>query len=83
MVLAEDEPEVAHIDEEAERLAGDEHRIAAADGVDEQERAAEEREEPEGDRDDRAAGALARDPLHDEAHHEEELGKEAEYRPGV
>src|SRR5579871_5253565 len=45
--FAQDEEDVAGIDEEAAGLAGDEDRVAAVDGVEEEGHAAADREEPE------------------------------------
>src|SRR5437868_15386394 len=43
----QDEIEIADIDDQAERLACDEYRIAAIERIDQQQRAAADREEPE------------------------------------
>src|SRR5690606_23131557 len=75
--------EVAQVDEDAERLAEDDDRLALVEPVDERDEPAADGEEPEGDGDDAALLALARHPLHDEAHGEEQLADEAERQPEV
>src|SRR5262247_2311916 len=60
------EVKVAQIDEHAKRLAEDEDRIADVEGVDQQQEASADRKEPERNRHHHLAGALRRDPLHDE-----------------
>src|SRR5450755_887576 len=79
----DDKIEVADIDHKAQRLARDEDRVSAVERVDQQQRAAADREEPERDRNDASAGALGRDPLYHEAHGEESLRHESEQHPGV
>src|SRR5262249_13565031 len=48
--IAQLEIEVARIDENSEALAQDENRVADMEGVDQEQHAAADREEPEGDR---------------------------------
>src|SRR5262245_15188768 len=69
--LAIDEIQVPSIDEHAESLAEDEHRIADGERIEEQEQAAADREEPERDRKHALPRPLGRDPLHHEAHGEQ------------
>ena len=68
---------------EAEALAGDEHRILPLDRIDQQQGSAADREEPEGDRNDRAPDPLRCDPLDHETHHEKSLGDEAKHDPEI
>src|SRR4051812_33405520 len=77
-LAAVDEPQVAHVDEQARRLADDEHRVAAVDGVEGEDEAAAEAEVPEGGGDHAPAGALGGEPLDEEAAEEEGLAEEAD-----
>lgn len=59
--------QVPQVDDAAERLAEDEDRIGADEGVNEQAGASEKAEVPEGERHDGAFLAFGGDPLDDEA----------------
>ena len=54
-------------------MADDEDRILAIDGIAQQHQAAADREDPERGRHHAAPGPLGGDPLHDEAHGEQNL----------
>ncbi len=73
IALLEDQHNVADIDQRRDALAEDDHRLALHDAVDQRHQPAAHREDPECERDDALAGALARDPLHQEAAGEQEL----------
>src|SRR5205085_676419 len=75
------EVKIARIDEYAEPLAEDEHRVARVQRVGEQEESAADRKEPERDRHHHAPGALRGDPLHQKPHGEENLRNVAEDHP--
>src|SRR5713101_2748944 len=81
--LSHDEIEIAHIDEHAEGLAGDEDGITAIERVGEQQEAAGDRKKPKCDRNYASSLPLAFHPLHPEAPGEHELGDEAEDDPPV
>jgi len=81
--LAQHEVDIAQVDEHAEPLAGDEHRIAARQRVDEQQQAAADREPPERRRNDAAARAFRRDPLNEETRREQRLRRKAEHDPPI
>src|SRR5471030_3239507 len=70
---AHDELQIAQIDEYAERLPDNEHRVFAVQRVAEQHQPAANREYPERGRHHAAAGAFGGDPLHDKAHREQNL----------
>src|SRR5499433_1761113 len=80
-LLAPDEIEVAKVDEETGALPQDEHGVAAVNRVDEQDGAATDGEEPEGDGNDALPPALGGDPLHEEAAEEEALPQESDGQP--
>src|SRR5512139_1746381 len=79
--LAADEVEVAQVDEDAQGLPDDEHRIAPVHGVGEEEERAGDAQEPERHGDDAPPLALAREPLDDEAAREDQLPDEPEHEP--
>ena len=81
--LTQHKVQVAQVNEDAERLAGDEHRIPAIERIDQQHQTATDRENPERQRNDAAAGALGRDPLHQKSHGEKALGNEAHQHPPI
>src|SRR3979409_1289368 len=81
--LAEDQHDVAHIDQRCEPLAEDDHGLALHKAIDERHQPSDHRENPERERHDALAGALARDPLHDEATREGKLRDQAERQPEV
>src|SRR5512146_3133136 len=70
---ADDKLQIAQIDEHAERLPDDEHRVLAIERVAEQHQAAADREHPERGRHHTAPGPLRGDPLYHEAHGEHPL----------
>src|SRR5215831_4377316 len=80
-LLAPDKIEVAKVDEETRALPQDEHGVAAMNRVDEQDGAATDGEEPEGDGNDALPPALGGDPLHEEAAEEEALPQESDGQP--
>src|SRR5215472_8645739 len=80
-LLAPDEIEVAKVNEETRALPQDEHRIAAVNRIDEQDAAAADGEEPEGEGNDALPLALGGDPLHEEAAEEEALPQESDGQP--
>src|SRR5262250_3260249 len=80
-LLAPDEIEVAKVDEETGALPQDEHGVAAVNCVDEQNGAATDGEEPEGDGNDALPPALGGDPLHEEAAEEEALPQKSDAQP--
>src|SRR5690348_15850241 len=71
--LAIDEIQVPQIDEEPEPLSDDEHRVPLDERIGKEHHAAADREERERDRKHALARALGRDPLHHEAHPEQDL----------
>src|SRR5690606_14643442 len=75
--------QVAQVDQQAARLARDEDRVAAMDGVDQQDGAAKQAEPPERARDDAAAGPLGGNPLQEEAGGKRELSQETHHQPGT
>src|SRR5262249_6502233 len=79
--IAQLEIEVARIDENSEALAQDENRVADIEGVEQEQHAAADREEPEGDRHHHFSRALGGDPLHREAHGEHDLRHVTEQHP--
>ncbi len=79
--LAVDEPEIAGIDEDAHGLAENEDGVAALDGIGKQHGAADHRKIPEGDGHDGFARLFRRQPLHEKAAGEHQLGQEAEGDP--
>src|SRR5690606_29509001 len=81
--VAQFEVEIARVHEEAERLPGDEDRIAPMNCINQQEQAAANREKPECKRDHHAVLALARYPLHGETRCEQNLRDKAERNPPV
>src|SRR5262245_35814227 len=81
--VAQDEVEVARVDEEAGALAQDEHGITAPQRVEQEGQAAADREIPEGARHHALAQALGRDPLNEEARGEEGLPEEADAEPNL
>src|SRR5215510_3154169 len=81
--VAQDEVEVARVDEEAGALAQDEDRIAAPQRVEQEGQAAADREIPEGARHHALAQALRRDPLDEEARGEEGLPEKADAEPNL
>src|SRR5712691_12362518 len=81
--LAVNEVKIAGVDEQSQRLAGDEHRVPAVERVNEQQGAAADREQPEAQRDDAAPRALRRDPLHQKPRREQRLRQEPERNPPV
>src|SRR3989442_10012122 len=78
-----DEHQVADVDNQARGLTHDERRVAAMNCVRGGDRAADQRQIPELDRDVALAPPLGRDPLHDEARREDELAAEADEDPEV
>ena len=82
-LLLGDQHQVADIDEDREGLAEDDHDVAAGKAVDQGHQAARDGQNPEPDRDDALFRLFARDPLHEEAGAEHELGEHAEGRPEV
>src|SRR5215510_6455899 len=80
-LLAPDEIEVAKVNEETRALPQDEHRIAAVNRIDEQDAAAADGEEPEGEGNDALPLALGGDPLHEEAAEEEALPQKSDAQP--
>src|SRR5215471_6943324 len=79
--IAQLEIDVARIDENSEALAQDENRVADIEGVEQEQHAAADREEPEGDRHHHFSRALGGDPLHREAHGEHDLRHVTEQHP--
>src|SRR5262249_60519756 len=78
-----DERNIARVDEQAERLAGDEYRVLAVKRVDQQQRAAAGREQPERQWNHAAPRALGGDPLHQEARREQRLRQKTERNPPI
>src|SRR6476660_544575 len=70
---AHDKLQIAQIDEHAEGLPYDEHRVFPVERVTEQHQTAADREHPERGRHDTPAGAFRGYPLHDETHGEQRL----------
>ena len=62
--FAQDKLQIAQIDEHAEALARDEHRIAAVERIDEQQQPAADRAPPERHRNDAPADPFRGNPLH-------------------
>src|SRR6185369_7254563 len=81
--MAADEHQVADVDDQPGCLSHDEHRIAAMDCVDRRDRAADERQVPELDRNVAPLLPLRDDPLHDETRREDELPGETDDEPEV
>src|SRR5271156_3136241 len=81
--VAQHEIEVAQIDKDAERLAGDEDGVLAVERIEQKEEAAEDGKYPESQRDDAVAGALRRDPLHPKARREQKLRRDAKRDPPI
>src|SRR5438876_3917652 len=81
--LSMDEHEVADVDDQAGELPDDEHRVAAVNGICRGDRAADQREVPEVDRDVALPLPLRGDPLHDETRGEDELAEETDENPEV
>src|SRR6266403_4637256 len=81
--IDDDEIKIAHVNQEPERLARDEHRVSSIQRVNQQQYAATDREEPERHRDHARARALRCDPLHHEAHGEKSLRHESQNYPGI
>src|SRR5262245_35174855 len=81
--VAQDEVEVAGVDEEARALTQDEDGIAAPEGVEEQGQAAADREIPEGAGHDALAQTLRGDPLDEEARGEKGLAEKANAEPDL
>src|SRR3990172_9267584 len=81
--LAEDEVEVARVDEEPRALADDEDRVQPVDRVGEQRDPAADRKVPERVGHHALLGALRGDPLHEEAAGEERLPEQADAEPNL
>src|SRR5438128_7005216 len=81
--FAVNEIKIAGVDEQAQRLAGDEHRILAVERIDQQQRAPADREQPEAQRDHATPRALRGDPLHQKPRREQRLRQEPERHPPV
>ena len=80
--LAEpDEIDVARVDMQTGGLANDEDRVGPVAGVGEQQNPAEKAEIPESLGDDARPGLFGGDPLHEEAHREQELSDQADADP--
>src|SRR5262245_32792648 len=79
--VAQLEIEVARVDENSESLAQDENRVADIEGIEQEQHATADREEPEGDRHHHFSRALGGDPLHQEAHGEHDLRHVTEQHP--
>src|SRR6266700_8375034 len=79
----DDEIQIADVDHEPERLAGDEYRVPAIQRIDQKEHTAADREEPERHRDHAFARAFRSNPLHHEAHGEKSLRHESQHDPAV
>src|SRR5215203_5643622 len=75
--------EIADVYEYGQRLAQDDDAVAPGDAVDQRQHAAAHREEPKRQRHHAAAGALACDPLHDEAQPKQKLRDDAEAEPEI
>src|SRR5262245_15431477 len=79
--IAQLEIEVARVDENSESLVQDENRVADIEGIEQEQHATADREEPEGDRHHHFSRALGGDPLHQEAHGEHDLRHVTEQHP--
>src|SRR5579871_1650228 len=81
--LAQDEHDVAHVDDGGETLTEDDHRLTLHQPIEQRHQPAADREHPEREWHHALAGALARDPLHQKAEREQKLRAQAEHEPEV
>src|SRR4051794_26790043 len=77
-LLPIDQEEIARVDDEPRRLAGDEDRVEPIDRVGEKHDAAAQTAIPERERDHAPAHELALEPLDDEARCEQRLAEKAD-----
>src|SRR5579863_9845522 len=83
LLMERDEIKIAQVDDEAERLAGNEYRIAPVERIDEQQCPAADRKKPERDRNHAAARPFRCDPLHHKAHRKKALRDKSQSDPGI
>src|SRR5206468_946037 len=81
--VAEDEVEVARVDEQAGALTQNEDGIAAPERVEQEGQSTADREIPEGARHHALAETLGRDPLDEEARGEEGLSEKSDGEPNL
>jgi hypothetical protein len=76
-----DEIDVAQVNEQAQPLSQHKNQVLLMNGINEKDYSSAEAEIPENFRHDALLDALRRNPLHDEAHHEQKLSEKADNRP--